>query len=376
MSRGMPGWRRLRGLIRKESYQIIRDPSSIAIAFVMPVILLFLFGYGVSLDAKDVPLATVVEQPSPATASLTGEFQNSQWFEPRPFRDIETAQEALRRREVMGILWLRSNFTSELFVAKPAPIGLFLNGVDGNTARIVAGYVQGVWGKWLVRYAQEQGQDISLPVDIEPRIWFNPEVRSTNFLVPGLIAVIMTLIGALLTSMVVAREWERGTMEALLVTPVRLREILLGKLIPYFVLGMGGQILSVAMAVWLFEVPLRGSLWVLMSVSALFLLAALGMGLLISTLAHNQFVAGQMALFVTFLPAFMLSGFVFDIGSMPGWVQAITHIIAARYFVAVLQSVFLAGDVWSVIWFNSLALAAMTAVFMGLVRLRSRKRLE
>ena len=376
MSRGMPGWRRLRGLIRKESYQIIRDPSSIAIAFVMPVILLFLFGYGVSLDAKDVPLATVVEQPSPATASLTGEFQNSQWFEPRPFRDIKTAQEALRRREVMGILWLRSNFTSELFVAKPAPIGLFLNGVDGNTARIVAGYVQGVWGKWLVRYAQEQGQDISLPVDIEPRIWFNPEVRSTNFLVPGLIAVIMTLIGALLTSMVVAREWERGTMEALLVTPVRLREILLGKLIPYFVLGMGGQILSVAMAVWLFEVPLRGSLWVLMSVSALFLLAALGMGLLISTLAHNQFVAGQMALFITFLPAFMLSGFVFDIGSMPAWVQAVTHIIAARYFVAVLQSVFLAGDVWSVIWFNSLALVAMTAVFMGLVRLRSRKRLE
>ncbi|MCF8041626.1 MAG: ABC transporter permease [Desulfarculaceae bacterium] len=376
MSRGLPGWRRLKGLIRKESYQIIRDPSSIAIAFVLPALLLFLFGYGVSLDAKNVPIALVVEQPSPATASLTGDFQDSKWFEPKHFNDIHSAQEALRHREVMGILWLRSNFTRELFSGGPAPIGLFLNGVDGNTARIVAGYVQGVWGKWLVRYAQSQGREVTLPVDVQQRIWFNPEVRSTNFLVPGLIAVIMTLIGALLTSMVVAREWERGTMEALLVTPVRLREILLGKLIPYFVLGMGGQILSVAMAVWLFEVPLRGSLWVLMGVSALFLLAALGMGLLISTVAHNQFVAGQLAIFTTFLPAFILSGFIFDIGSMPGWVQAITHVIAARYFVQVLQSVFLAGNVWPVILMNSVALVIMAMLFMGLVRLRSRKRLE
>ena len=376
MSWGKGSARRLKGLIRKEAYQIIRDPSSIAIAFVLPAILLFIFGYGVSLDAKDVPLALVVEQPSPATTNLTGEFQQSPWFEPREFGDIKAAQEALRQRQVMGILWLRSNFASDLFVANPAPIGLFLNGVDGNTARIVAGYVQGVWSKWLTTYAQEQGRRISLPVELQSRIWFNPEVRSTNFLVPGLIAVIMTLIGALLTSMVVAREWERGTMEALLVTPVRLKEILLGKLIPYFVLGMGGQILSVIMAVWLFEVPLRGSLLVLMGVSALFLLAALGMGLLISTVAHNQFVAGQLAIFTTFLPAFILSGFVFDIGSMPGWVQAITHVIAARYFVAVLQSVFLAGNVWSVIWTNSVALLIMALVFMGLVRLRSRKRLE
>jgi ABC-2 type transport system permease protein len=376
MSQGGGSWRRLRGLIRKEALQIIRDPSSIAIAFVLPVVLLFLFGYGVSLDAKRVPLALVVEKPSPATASLIADFYQSEWFRPKPFSDIQAAQDALRHRQVDGILWLKNNFTSELFTAGPAPIGLFLNGVDGNTARIVAGYVDGVWNNWLVRYARSQGRALKLPVEVEQRIWFNPEVRSTNFLVPGLIAVIMTLIGALLTSMVVAREWERGTMEALLVTPVRLREILLGKLVPYFVLGMGGQVLSVAMAVWLFEVPLRGSLAVLMGVSALFLLAALGMGLLISTAAHNQFVAGQLAIFAPFLPAFILSGFIFDIGSMPAWVQAITHIIAARYFVSVLQSVFLAGNVWPVIWLNSLALAIMAAFFFMLVRLRSRKRLE
>lgn len=373
---GGGSWRRLRGLMRKEALQIVRDPSSIAIAFVLPAVLLFIFGYGVSLDAKRVPLALVVEQPTPATASLMGELYHSQWFRPQRFVDIHAAQQALRHRRVMGILWLRSNFSQELLIAKPAPIGLLLNGVDANTARIVAGYAEGVWNQWLRRYAAAQGRDLRLPVAMQQRIWFNPEVRSRNFLVPGLIAVIMTLIGALLTSMVVAREWERGTMEALLVTPVRLRELLLGKLVPYFVLGMGGQVLSVAMAVWLFEVPLRGSLWALMGVSALFLLAALGMGLLISTVSHNQFVAGQLAIFTTFLPAFILSGFIFDLGSMPDWVHAVTYIIAARYFVAVLQSVFLAGDVWPVIWLNSAALAVMAMFFFLLVRLRSRKRLE
>jgi ABC-2 type transport system permease protein len=186
----------------------------------------------------------------------------------------------------------------------------------------------------------------------------------------------MTLIGALLTALVMAREWERGTMEALMVTPVAMRELLLGKLFPYFVLGTGGMLLSVIMAVGLFEVPIRGSLWVLFSAASLFLLTALGMGLLISTLARNQFVAAQVAIIVTFLPAFILSGFIFDIGSMPRAVQAITHLIAARYFVAILQTVFLAGDVWSVILPNALALVIMAAVFFGLTRRLSRKRLE
>ena len=186
----------------------------------------------------------------------------------------------------------------------------------------------------------------------------------------------MTLIGALLTALVVAREWERGTMEALMVTPVTIREILLGKLVPYFLLGMGGLLFSVAMAVWMFEVPLRGSLLLLLATSALFLLAALAMGLLISTLAKNQFVAGQAAILATFLPAFILSGFIFDIGSMPKPIQWLTHIIAARYYVAILQTVFLAGNVWSVVLVNALALIVITGVFMGLVRRRTSKRLE
>ena len=208
------------------------------------------------------------------------------------------------------------------------------------------------------------------------RVWFNSELRSRNFLVPGLIAIIMTLIGALLTAMVMSREWERGTMEALLVTPLSMSEVILGKLIPYFILGMGGLLLAVSMALFLFDVPLRGSLWVLIAASALFLITALGMGLLISTIARSQFVAGLVALIATFLPAFLLSGFLFDIGSMPSVVQAITHIVAARYYVAILQTVFLAGNVWSIILPNVLGLVVLAAVFLGLTWRKSRKRLD
>lgn len=214
------------------------------------------------------------------------------------------------------------------------------------------------------------------PLQVEERIWFNSELRSRNYLVPGLITIIMTLIGALLTALVMAREWERGTMEALMVTPVTMREVLLGKLLPYFVLGTGGMALSVAMGVWLFGVPLRGSPLLLFAASSLFLLAALGMGLLISTVAKNQFVAGQVAIVGTFLPAFILSGFIFDIRSMPRVAQGITHIIPAGYFVAILQTLFLAGNVWSVLAPNALALALMAAFFIGMSRRKLRKRLQ
>jgi ABC-2 type transport system permease protein len=367
---------RLRGMIRKESLQVLRDPSSIAIAFVMPVILLLLFGFGVSLDARHVRLALVVEQPDTNTASLTGAFGGSEFFAPVIYRNIHQAEQALVAHEVDGIVWLRGNFSSRLLNSRDAPIGVFVNGVNANQARITEGYIQGVWQHWLASYAQDQGRELKVPVELEPRIWFNPAVRSRNFLVPGLIAVIMTLTGAMLTSMVVAREWERGTMEALMVTPVRIWEITVGKLLPYFVLGMGGMLLTVAMAMWVFEVPIRGSFWLLTLSSALFMMVALGMGLLISTVARNQFVAGQIALVATFLPAFILSGFIFQIDSMPQVVQIITHIVPARYFVAILQTLFAVGDIWPVILANSMALLLMMVIFLGLARRKTRKRLD
>jgi drug efflux transport system permease protein len=367
---------RLRGLIRKEFYQILRDPSSVAIAFLLPVVLLLIFGYGVSLDAEHVPIALVVERPGPDTTGFTSGFQQSRYFEPVLMRTLHDAELALMDRRVSAIVHLRADFARRLREPEGAPIQVIVNGVDANTARLILGYVEGVWGKWLERQARAQGQTLTQPVQFQPRIWFNSELRSRNFLVPGLIAIIMTLIGALLTALVMAREWERGTMEALMVTPVTMREVLVGKLVPYFLLGTGGMALSVAMGVWLFDVPLRGSLGVLFAAASLFLLAALGMGLLISTVARNQFVAGQMAIIATFLPAFILSGFIFDIGSMPAVVQALTRLLAARYFVAILQTVFLAGNVWSVILPNALALTVMAAFFLGVSRAKLRKRLE
>jgi len=367
---------RLWGLIRKESLQIIRDPSSIGIAFFLPVLLLLLFGYGVSLDAREVGIALVVEQPGPEASSLISGFRHSEYFTPRVMLSIQEAQRAMMEREVDGIIWLRADFARALRSGRSAPVAVILNGVDANKARLISGYVSGVWMQWLSRTSAEMGRSLDIPVEIEQRIWYNPAVRSRNYLVPGLIAVIMTLIGAMLTSMVVAREWERGTMEALLVTPVRIQEILIGKIVPYFILGMGGMLLSVIMAVFLFHVPLHGSLPALTVASALFMLTCIAMGLLISTAAGTQFVAGQVAIVVTFLPAFILSGFIFDIGSMPLPIQWVTHLVPATYFVAIVQTIFLAGDVWPIFFINCGWLVVMAAVFFLIIRKKSHKRLR
>tara|TARA_R110001583_G_scaffold69858_2_gene198008 strand:+ start:851 stop:1984 length:1134 start_codon:yes stop_codon:yes gene_type:complete len=371
-----PSNMRLFGLIRKETWQIIRDPSSIAIAFVMPVVMLFLFGYGVSLDAKHIPIGIVIEQPDLTTDSLAGSFKRSEFFKPIQFDAIQDAQQALDEQKIDSIIWLRTNFTRQLLAGQQAPISVLINAVDSNQANITRGYIQGTWLAWLSRYAEIQGSELPMPIALEQRIWFNSALSSHLFLVPGLIAIIMTLTGSLLTAMVVAREWERGTMEALMVTPLRMGEMLAGKLIPYFVLGMGGMLFSVALAVWQFNVPLLGSFWLLVLSSALFMLVALVVGLLISIVSKNQFVAGQIALLVTFLPAFILSGFLFDINSMPAPIQFITVLVPARYFVAILQTLFLAGDVWPVILSNLAALFIMLIFFAAVVWHKSYKRLD
>jgi len=368
--------RRLLGLLRKESLQILRDPSSIAIAFVLPAVLLLLFGYGVSLDARHVPIGLVIERPGAETASFLGAFERSVYFAPRVYATRQAGRDALRDRVVNGLVVLPADFAQRLKGERHAPVQVIVNGVDANSARLLEGYVQGVWSNWMQRELSARRIPVANPVEAEPRIWFNPELRSRNYLVPGLLVVNMTLVGALLTALVFAREWERGTLEALMVTPVTLREILIGKILPYFVLGMGGLVMSVSMAVFQFGVPLRGSLWVLTVCSILFMLAALGMGLLISIVTRNQFVAGMIAILATFLPAFLLSGFLFDIGSMPGVVRFITHLVAARYFVAIVQTLFLAGDVWEVILPNAAALALMAAFFLGLSRRLLSKRIE
>ena len=363
-------------MVRKESLQILRDPSSIAIAFVLPAVMLFLFGYGVSLDAKDVRIGFVIENPDSETASVRASFDQSLYFNVLNFQTVQDAGHALTAQQIDGIVWLRSDFSRHLLAGRQAEVGVIINGLDANQARITEGYIQGAWQSWLTRFNEQRGLPMAIPVTLEQRIWFNPAVQSRYFLVPGLIAVIMTLIGTLLTALVMAREWERGTMETLLVTPVRIRELLLGKLIPYFILGMCGMLLTVAMAVGVFDVPLRGSFLVLLAVSALFMLVALATGLLISILVKNQFVAGQIAIIVTYLPAFMLSGFIFDINSMPWAIQWVTHIVPARYFVTILQTVFLAGNVWAVILPNAAALVLMALALLWVVRHKVGKYLE
>jgi ABC-2 type transport system permease protein len=364
------------GMLRKEMWQIIRDPSSIAIAFVMPVVLLFMFGYGVSLDAKDIPVGIAIEQADVITQSLSDSFEQSEFFKPSYYHSIQQAQQALEERKIDGIVWLRSNFSQNLQAGRQAPIEIIINGVDSNQANITMGYIQGVWQSWLTLFSSSRGIELNLPVVLEQRVWFNSALNSRLFLVPGVIAVIMTMIGSLLTAMVVAREWERGTMEALMVTPLSMKEMLAGKLIPYFVLGMGSMFISVALAVWWFGIPLRGSFWVMVLVSALFMMVSLLIGLLISIISKNQFVAGQTAIAASFLPAFLLSGFLFDINSMPTIIRGITYLIPARYFVAQLQTLFLAGNVWPVILSNAFALLVMLLILAFWVSKKSRKTLE
>jgi ABC-2 type transport system permease protein len=362
-------------LVRKETHQIVRDPSSIAIGIVLPLFLILLYGYGLSLDVRDAPVAVVLEDASSEATELAAGFQLSPYFAARIVPSMPRAQEMMLAREVDGIVRIRPNFARDA-LRGDGEVQLVVHGTDANRARILQGYVQGAVSQWSALRAA-QGLPAALPpVAVQSRLWFNEANESRHFLIPGLLVLIMTLIGALLTAMVMAREWERGTLEALFVTPVRVGEILLGKTIPYFALGVVGLLLCLASSQFLFHVPFRGSILVLAAGSTLYLLVALGIGLLISSGVKSQFVASQLTLLVTFLPAVMLSGFLFDLRSMPAPVRVITYLLPARYFVALLQTVFLAGDVWAVILPNCAVLALMAAAFLLATRATVRKKLD
>ena len=256
--------RRILALMRKESFQLVRDPSSIAIGIIMPAMLVLLFGFGLSLDVKDVPLAVVLEDSSPDARELAAAFQLSAYFKPQLVTAMEEAQKRMLARSVDGIVRIRSDFSRHVALGD-AQVQLLVHGTDANTARIIQGYAQGAVGQWAARQVAEGKTIASGPAVVQSRMWFNAANDSHYFLVPGLVVLIMTLIGAFLTALVMAREWERGTMETLFVTPVRAGEILLGKTIPYFVMGMIGLVLCIVAGKFLFDVPLRGSIWVLLA---------------------------------------------------------------------------------------------------------------
>lgn len=370
------GLRRVGALMRKEMRQILRDPSTIIIAVVLPLTLLFLFGYGVSFDARRIEIGLVIEEPTPDTGSFTASLLNSALFSVRTTRTRHGLEDDLVAGRIDGIVVVPASFTAQSARGDRAPIQVIVDGSDPNKATLVRNYLQGTWANWLGQEAIARGDKLAVPLSVEPRVWFNPEVSSHHYLVPGSIAIILMLIGALLTALVVAREWERGTMEALLATPVGILGLLVGKLVPYFILGMITMSLATGTALFLFGVPFRGSFAVLGLMSSVFLITALGQGLLISTLTRNQLVAAQITLISAFLPSFFLSGFVFEIAGMPPILQLVSFAVPARYFVASLQTLFLAGDVWGVLWPNLAGMVAIATVYIGLTSLSTKTRLD
>lgn len=345
--------RRIKALIIKEFYQIIRDPSSILISFVLPLVLMFLYGFGVSLDMNHLRIGLILEDTAPDAQSFAKSLMDSRYFDVSVSRHRGPFLEDIIKGNIRGIVVIPSYFSEFRFRQNNiAPIQVIADGSEPNTASFVQNYVQSAFQNWLQQEAISQDLQGLPLINAQPRFWYNEELESRNFLIPGSLAIIMTLIGTLLTALVVAREWERGTMEALMATPVSISELLIGKLIPYFVLGMGSMFVCTLFAVLFYNIPFRGSIIVLAIVSAAFLLCALSVGLLISTIARNQFVAAQAAIVSSFLPAFILSGFLFEISSMPAPIRAVTHLIPARYFVSCLQTLFLVGNVWKLILIN------------------------
>lgn len=361
---------------KKEGKQIVRDSSTFLIAFVLPLMMMFIFGYGVSLDADKVPLGLLLEDTSPTARNLENAFLGTTYFDVVTSYDRSAIEEDLTGGHVRGIVVIPQDFSKNLLKGIETPIQILLDGSEPNTARFVLNYAEGVVIKWVDQQKIEGKSFPVSPLRPEQRIWFNASLESRNVLLPGSIAIIMTLIGTLLTALVVAREWERGTMEAIMATPLRISEMFLAKLVPYFLLGLCAMILCVFLTITLFQVPFRGSYFILFISTSIFLLAALSIGLLVSSTTRNQFVASQIAIIIGFLPAFTLSGFIFEINSMPWIIQMMTYVFPPRYFVTILQSSFLSGTTWVLILPSLLVMFLIAIFFLGISALKMVKRID
>ena len=370
---------RFRALLVKEYFQILRDPSTLIIAVIFPALLLFMYGYGVSLDLDHLRIGLLMEETNPDAESFALSMRNSPYFDVDVSRDEKSLIEKLEAGKIRGIVVLPFYFSE--FRRMPehkGPLYVIADGSETNTANFVQNYVQGAWSNWLNQEGISKGKITKTPfkIDVEPRVWYNEELNSRNFLIPGSIALIMALIGTLLTALVISREWERGTMEALMSTPVTIGEIIWAKMVSYFCLGMISTTLCAMIAIFIYKVPFRGSFALFLLVSAFFLIASLATGLLISSIARNQFVASQISTTTAFLPAFMLSGFIFEITSMPLIIQAITYIFPARYMVPSLQTLFLVGNVWQVLVLNMLLMGTIAFILFVVIGLKIKKRLD
>lgn len=366
--------RRFAAMLVKESLQIARDPSTFLIAFVLPMLLLFLFGYGVNLDTARSRIGLSLQDNSEAARSLAGSFQGSQWFEVVETGAVGHLSSEMVAGRIRGIVVIPDGFGRQ--VAKGGgDIQVLTDGSLPNTASFIGAYAEGVRATWAAARAGDRGTIRPPPIQTAPRFWFNPELKSRFFLVPGSIAVVMTMVGTLLTSLVIAREWERGTLEAIMATPVGMVEFIATKVVPYFLLALVSMTLCAVLAVAVFGVPFRGSPFALLAIASAFLFPALGQGLLISAATKNQFVASQVALLSAFLPTMLLSGFLFEISSMPRPIQAITYLVPSRYLIPQLQTVFIAGDDWRLFLPNMGVLLGFGLLFFVLAVRATRRRI-
>jgi ABC-2 type transport system permease protein len=369
--------RRLAALVRKEGAQILRDPSTFLIAFVLPLILLFLFGYAVSLDTPRTRIALVLEDSSAPALGLAQAYQNSPYFDVAMARSVASVRGLMVDGQVRAIIVIPQDFGQGVKRGKAPPVQIITDGSQPNTAGFAAAYGEGVRASWAAAEGPGAGaSQAAPPISVNPRYWYNPGLRSRFFLVPGSIAIVMTMIGTLLTALVVAREWERGTMEAMMATPISMVEFVASKVIPYFLLGLASMALCSVIAVVAFGVPFRGSIFALFVIASAFLMPALGLGLFISAATKNQFVASQIALLAAFLPTFLLSGFLFEIASMPWPIQLITYAVPARYLIPSLQTVFLAGDIWGLILPNIIIMLGFGGFFFFLTFRATRRSLD
>ncbi|MGA7614278.1 MAG: ABC transporter permease [Thermoanaerobaculia bacterium] len=375
-------WMRVKAVARKEFLHVLRDPRSMGMGIGIPIILLLLFGYALTLDVDRVPTVVWDQDHSVESRELIRRLDGSRYLSIVGYvTDYRELAALIDRSAAMAGFVVPPGFSRDLLRGRAATVQLIVDGSDANTASIASGYfdaiVSGYSREVAVKNAMRRGRAVSsTPIDLRPRVWFNPELQSKNYIVPGLIAVIMMVIAALLTSLTVAREWETGTMEQLISTPVRAHELIFGKLVPYFTIGMLDILIAVLMGVFLFRVPLRGSVLLVFALGALYLVGALSMGILISIITRGQLLASQIAMVTTYLPAFLLSGFMFDIANMPRVLQFLTHVIPARYFISIIKGLFLKGVGFSVLAMDTMFLAIFAAVLLVIANLTFRKRLE
>lgn len=359
-------FRRTRAIARKEMLHILRDSRSLFAALLQPLVMLLIFGWALSLDVDRIPTFVYDLDHSPQSRDLVKDFRGSRYFqvveEVNGYRPIEQAING--RKCLLGVV-IPQHFAKDIELKQPAQVQLLIDGSDSNTAAIAQGYAEGL----VLMYSQRLQAPIqtaagNVPANVVPdvRVWYNPDLLSGNFIVPGLIVVIVMIIAANLGSLTIAREWENGTMEQLLSTPARPSEIALGKLSAYFVVGAADMLIALVIGVFVFNVPMKGSLLLLLTASAIFLFGALGLGIMVSAMFRTQLMAYQMGTLLSFLPAFLLSGFIYPIGSMPRVIQAISLIVPARYFMEVSRGIFLKGIGIRLLWFNLLLLIAYAVV--------------